>query len=256
VPEIDDYCLTKFLGVIESTKTRCVTYGLVSVKWKSNQFRLLVEKTMSIYATNVNTKNTNDLSRVHVEVDADISKEDVEFLIEAAFKHKSRLCFELTSRFIDPIDHGLAKKRHLEISTCNTLIDAFYERSSSIVFITDWPRAFSCRKLCYKRRSNTHCKCDDCTTVCGQPNCLRCKVSLLTKRNFDMSWRNVHPLVLNVCIALVAMRLPPYVLLEIIDWLPPASLCDKFGNDWNRFRKVQMISAVQNFYRNKSYLQT
>ena len=33
-------------------------------------------------------------------------------------------------------------------------------------------------------------------------------------------WRRVHPMLLDICLAFAPMRLPAYVLMWIIDWLP------------------------------------
>jgi hypothetical protein len=248
IPAIDNSCLMWVCDMMEKKKSQCVEYNLVSIKWSSNQFRLLIERTLSIYA-----ETSSAVSRVHIEIDNDIAKEDIEFFIGKTFKYTGRLCIELLPRFMNALGGGVSKCQWFEPPIYDMLIDAFYEQPCSVLFVTDWPRAIGCwNGGCTKGNGNSLCECFECTNGCGLLNCIRCKVNLLRKRNLAMRWCHVHPLVLNVTLAFVALQLPPYVLLEIIDWLPPASLCDKFGNDWNRFRKMQMISSVYQFYRNKS----
>lgn len=249
LPEIDKDILAWVLEMMARKKAQSVEHNLVSIKWTSDQFRLLIEQTLSIYAT-----VTSEVSRVHIEVDNDISKDDIEFFIAKTFKYKGRVCIELSPRFIDFGGHGVSGCQWFEPHIYEILIDAFYEQPSSVLFITDWPRAIGCMHACCAKGDNYSrvCDCYECTHGCWLPNCIRCGVNQLRKRNHDMSWRHVHPLVLNVTLSLVALKLPPYVLLEIIDWLPPASFCDKFGGDWNRFRKMQLISSIYQFYRNKS----
>lgn len=41
------------------------------------------------------------------------------------------------------------------------------------------------------------------------------------RRDAHFTWHSVHPLLLGVALAFAPMQLPPYVLLEIIDWLVP-----------------------------------
>ena len=36
----------------------------------------------------------------------------------------------------------------------------------------------------------------------------------------QLEWSIVHPYLLDVCVALASLQLPPYVVLEIFDWLP------------------------------------
>jgi hypothetical protein len=248
MPEIDDACLMWVCDMMERKKSQRVEYNLVSIKWASDQFRILIERTLSIYAS-----TTSEVSRVHIEIDNDISKEDIEFFIGKTFKYTGRLCVELSPRFMSP-GGGVSGCQWFKRPIYDILIDAFYERPCSVLFITDWPRTFGCQiGGCTHGNSNSDCQCFQCTNGCVFLDCIRCKVNRLRKRNLDMRWCHVHPLVLNVTIALVALQLPPYVLLEIIDWLPPASLCDKFGNDWNRFRKMQMISSVYQFHLNKPH---
>jgi hypothetical protein len=42
----------------------------------------------------------------------------------------------------------------------------------------------------------------------------------LVKEHHLTNWRRLHAVCLNVAIAMYALDLPPYTLLEIVDWLP------------------------------------
>lgn len=39
-------------------------------------------------------------------------------------------------------------------------------------------------------------------------------------RNLRIQWTHVHAVLLDICIAMSVLRLPPYVMLWIIDWVP------------------------------------
>ena len=68
-----------------------------------------------------------------------------------------------------------------------------------------------------------------------------------------LTWHRIHPIVLDVCIAFAPMRLPPYVLLEVIDFLP----VEYEGSDENeslmhRVRhglKIRLIESVFHSYK-------
>lgn len=42
----------------------------------------------------------------------------------------------------------------------------------------------------------------------------------IRERNRSLQWRLVQPKILDICVAMAPLQLPPYVLLWIIDWLP------------------------------------
>lgn len=64
--------------------------------------------------------------------------------------------------------------------------------------------------------------------------------------------QEIHRDILNIAIALSPLRLPPYVLLHIVDWLSLAGyhVCD-IVKDKNHIMKIRMIEKVYRFYRNK-----
>ena len=68
------------------------------------------------------------------------------------------------------------------------------------------------------------------------------EVSLLfiamCKRNFELEWRKVQPLIVDICIGLAPLNLPIYVLLWIIDWLPHLERAHK------EVKKVRLIESV------------
>ena len=41
----------------------------------------------------------------------------------------------------------------------------------------------------------------------------------------EAKWSAVHSTIVDVCVALAPLSLPPYVLLEIIDWFPCYERC-------------------------------
>jgi len=58
------------------------------------------------------------------------------------------------------------------------------------------------------------------------------RLALLLQRNQHLRWSTVHPLLLHICVPLISLRLPVYVILWIIDWLPtfhPVRLAHKTG---------------------------
>lgn len=57
----------------------------------------------------------------------------------------------------------------------------------------------------------------------------------------------VHNLFMNNCIAFLPIQLPPYVLLEIFDWLPDCS-----DNDLSHFKKIRLIEKIIKFYKRKN----
>ena len=254
IPGLDDSDLQHVFDVMDKKKKKFVEYGLISLNWTSRQFHFIVENILLIYASE-HRKNFNALSVLTIEVDHDLADEDVEFFIEKAFRYKSAVCISLEPRFVKRSGDGVSSDRNFKAKIYEKFIDAFYEHPPSILFATDWPHERGCDRWCMESPRKHPCYCQNCMTSCGRPTCVRCNVNLLRKRNDDMSWRNVYPLVLDVSLAFVSLQLPPYVLLEIIDWLPPASLCDKYGNDWNRYNKMEIISSVYKFHRSISNCQ-
>jgi hypothetical protein len=89
----------------------------------------------------------------------------------------------------------------------------------------------------------------------------RNKVRLRTRVNIVMmflsavlqrlQWRVVHPQLLDICMAFAPLHLPPYVVLEVFDWLPTWQRVD--GIDWNKsymhlvshIKKIRLIEGVQ-----------
>jgi hypothetical protein len=54
----------------------------------------------------------------------------------------------------------------------------------------------------------------------------------------SLRWKNVHRIILNICIAMWQLQLPNYVLLEIIDWLP------YYEAAVSHFKKIRLIENV------------
>ena len=69
-----------------------------------------------------------------------------------------------------------------------------------------------------------------------------------------LAWPVIHPIVLDICIAFAPLRLPPYVLLEVIDFLA----VEYDGSDENEsmmhrvshVKKINLIVGVQRSQRN------
>jgi hypothetical protein len=64
---------------------------------------------------------------------------------------------------------------------------------------------------------------------------------VVVPRNLNLRWHLVSQTIFDICLAFASLRLPNYVVLEIIDWFP--HYCDL-----NRFRKVTLIEKI-----NKSF---
>ena len=68
-----------------------------------------------------------------------------------------------------------------------------------------------------------------------------------------LAWRLIQPRLLDICIAFAPLRLPPYVLLEICDWLPVYY----YGSDENEslmhlvshVKKIRLIESVHRAYK-------
>lgn len=71
------------------------------------------------------------------------------------------------------------------------------------------------------------------------------KINNLIERNRNISWITVRPLLIDMCVALVPLQLPSYVLLEIFDWFHPDM------HKTNRVKKVNLIVNIDKFYKNK-----
>ena len=69
-------------------------------------------------------------------------------------------------------------------------------------------------------------------------------------RNRMLSWPILHGLVLNLAMVftgLINMNMPPYVLLEIIDWLPIEQVDSHISQYYlkNNLKKIRLIESVQ-----------
>ena len=65
-------------------------------------------------------------------------------------------------------------------------------------------------------------------------------------------WENFHPRLLDICVVLAPIRLPPYVLLEIVDWLPVVHIDDEnesLAHRVSHVKKIRLIEGVQRSQR-------
>jgi hypothetical protein len=68
-----------------------------------------------------------------------------------------------------------------------------------------------------------------------------------------MRW--AHPDIIDICLALAPFDLPPYVLLEIIDWLPQFEKVSHhkkihlIQSVWNSIRKINMMTFINKHQR-------
>jgi hypothetical protein len=87
-------------------------------------------------------------------------------------------------------------------------------------------------------------RCQKCSDTDHAP----CDIMRYLQRNKDMQWKNVHKLVLDACIALQPLWLSPYVVLWILDWLPPMhhrfDYRDDPDFDPHHVRKIRLIESV------------
>ena len=58
------------------------------------------------------------------------------------------------------------------------------------------------------------------------------------RNQLSIEWWRVSSTIIDVCIAMYPLHIPPYVLLEIIDWFP-------FYNSVNRKKKIDLILNVK-----------
>ena len=65
------------------------------------------------------------------------------------------------------------------------------------------------------------------------------KSNAITARNKRIQWPLVHDVILGICLALLPLDVPPYVLLQIIDFLP----------DYISVSHVRKINLIQSIYR-------
>jgi hypothetical protein len=71
----------------------------------------------------------------------------------------------------------------------------------------------------------------------------------------QLQWPVIHPYLLELCTVFAPLQLPPYVMLEIVDWLPTPVAIE--GVDFNescvhrlsRFNKIRVFERFQEVYR-------
>jgi hypothetical protein len=66
------------------------------------------------------------------------------------------------------------------------------------------------------------------------------KLSNICSRNKTVRWAVIHGRIVEMYLAFAPLELPVYVLLWIIDWLPPMSLAPEH----NHFKKVQLLQNL------------
>ena len=62
------------------------------------------------------------------------------------------------------------------------------------------------------------------------------------QRNRNACWKNCHSILLDVCIAMMPLELPAYILLEIVNFLP-------FFFIHRQKLKIDLILKVEKFYK-------
>jgi len=75
--------------------------------------------------------------------------------------------------------------------------------------------------------------------------------------NKQLQWSLIHPYLLDLCIVFAPVRLPPYVMLEIVDWLPTPNAIE--GIDFNEscmhrvshINKIRLLVRFQGLYTAK-----
>ena len=64
-----------------------------------------------------------------------------------------------------------------------------------------------------------------------------------------VAWSKMRHIVIDICIALASLRLPPYIVLWIIDQIPPMShrftYKDNDDYDPHHLRKLRLIEGVE-----------
>jgi len=67
--------------------------------------------------------------------------------------------------------------------------------------------------------------------------------------NQQLQWPLIHRYLLDLSIVFASLRLPPYVMLEIVDWLPTPNAID--GVDFNKscMQRVSHINKIRLFVR-------
>ena len=82
-----------------------------------------------------------------------------------------------------------------------------------------------------------HARCDECVRA----------------RTQALRWRVVRRRLLDICIAMAPLRLPPYVLLEIVDMLPAvyegADENESLLHVVSHLKKIRLIEGVQRSQR-------
>ena len=65
------------------------------------------------------------------------------------------------------------------------------------------------------------------------------EIEAILKRNDSLRWRTVHPWLLDTCLAMSPLELPPYVLLWIVDWIP------FFEHAVSHRKKIHLIESIR-----------
>jgi len=67
--------------------------------------------------------------------------------------------------------------------------------------------------------------------------------------NEQLQWSRIHPYLLELCIVFAPLRLPPYVMLEIVDWLPTHVAIKDVDFNESCIHKVSHINKIRLFVR-------
>jgi hypothetical protein len=102
----------------------------------------------------------------------------------------------------------------------------------------------------------THCDSTHDDNLIGNVDRDKCSIVMAVVRNRSMTPRLVHESALDICIALLPLRLPAYIVLWIADWIPPhhhrfergdyrENLCDY---DPRHMLKIRLIEGIAKSY--------
>ncbi len=65
--------------------------------------------------------------------------------------------------------------------------------------------------------------------------------TVFCKRNFDLQWRFVQKVIVDISLAFLSVNLPPYVILWILDWFPHWNI----HSEWKKINVITKVLSLQ-----------
>jgi hypothetical protein len=186
------------------------------------------------------------LSTLYISIKYATSRDDVDRCVAAlALIPKLRsVTFDRCVSSVEPIVRLL--ETHPEMEDCS--IDYAHELADGV----GWTRMEKTVDEHWSVLTNEYYLCRRCRALfreVGRPSCI---ISRALERNWSIRAERLHDLVADLCLALLPLRLPAYVILWIVDWIPPHHHRFTQGADRNydprHMLKIRLIEGIAKLY--------